>query len=175
MLKVPPAQAIRIRSTREIERLATLWSGQAGGHEAEDHGGGCLLIAAHRRNSLQDQAISDNRGKKERKKASGGPDGGRIREFHTSGVASITQQPLPFSAYFPLIDPHPSNPSYPRRRPQRLQAEVWPEVRRRTQTESLRHLAAAYGVSHETIRRILRTERVSAEPVPSRSVCAERS
>ena len=42
-----------------------------------------------------------------------------------------------------------------------IPAEEWPNVVRRVleQHESLRHVAAAYGVSHETIRRILRTSR----------------
>jgi hypothetical protein len=45
-------------------------------------------------------------------------------------------------------------------RPQHgIPAEAWPtEVRRvREQHESLRQVAAHYGVSHETIRRLLRT------------------
>ena len=96
------------------------------------------------------------------KQADGGPDGGRIRDFHTLDVASITQQPLPFPVYFPLSDAHPANHLSKRRRYRRLRPEVWPEVRRRTQTESLRQLAAAYGVSHETIRRIIQAEIVSA-------------
>ena len=92
------------------------------------------------------------------KQASFGPDGGRLREFDTCGVAAITQQPLPFPTHFPLMAAQPANTLQHRRRYQRLQLDVWPEVRRRAQTESLRQLAAAYRVSHETIRRILQRE-----------------
>jgi hypothetical protein len=91
----------------------------------------------------------------------GGPDGRRIREFRTCGVASPTPEPLPFPVYFPLITAHPASPTSSRRR-YRLDPVVWPEVRRRARIESLRQLAAAYGVSHETIRRILQAEIESA-------------
>ena len=91
-----------------------------------------------------------------------GPDRRRIREFRTCGVTSPTQQPLPFPVYFPLIAAHPASPTSSRRRYRRLDPVGWPEVRRRTQSESLRHLAAAYGVSHEPIRRILHAEIESA-------------
>jgi transposase len=38
-----------------------------------------------------------------------GPDGDRLRDFHTLGVASTTQHSLPFPVYIPLIAPHPAN------------------------------------------------------------------
>jgi hypothetical protein len=41
------------------------------------------------------------------------------------------------------------------RQPQ-LSPELWPEIAARARHESLRDLAAAYGVSHETIRAIVR-------------------
>jgi hypothetical protein len=109
-----------------------------------------------------------------RENVCGGPDGHRIREFHTSDVVSITQPALPFPAYFPLVDAYPANPSCPTGRHHRLDPAVWPEVRRRAHQESLRQLAAAYGVSHETIRRTIRTEGVSLELVPSRGPRVER-
>ena len=48
--------------------------------------------------------------------------------------------------------PGPKRPNYG------IPAELWPTVvhRVREQKEPLRHVAAAYGVSHETIRRIIR-------------------
>ena len=46
------------------------------------------------------------------------------------------------------------------RRPQqhrpRIDPALWPEIAERARHESLRALAAAYGVSHETIRSVLR-------------------
>ena len=97
-----------------------------------------------------------------------------MREFDTCGVAAITQQSLPFPTHFPLVNAHQANSSYRRQCYQRLQPDVWPEVLCRARTESLRQLAAAYGVSLETIRRIMPTEREGKEPVASRGSCVER-
>ena len=81
-------------------------------------------------------------------------------EFPTSGVASIAQQSLPFPVYFPLVAASTTSRG---RHYHRLEPTVWPEIRRRARIEGLRHLAAAYGVSHETIRRIIQTVIASEE------------
>jgi len=39
----------------------------------------------------------------------------------------------------------------------RLSPSLWPELAERHKTESLRQLAEEYGVSHEAVRRALRT------------------
>jgi hypothetical protein len=75
-----------------------------------------------------------------------------------------------------VLSPHrraPGKRIVPEKALSRLRPEVWHEVRRRAQQESLRQLATAYGVSHETIRRIMRTAIASEAPVPSRDSCAE--
>lgn len=51
-----------------------------------------------------------------------------------------------------------------------LPPEVWPEIARRAEHESLRDLAIAYGVSHETIRTIVRRVRT---PVIGSAVAAD--
>ena len=67
--------------------------------------------------------------------------------------------PPRFPAYFPSaappVAPARPTPAPPRQRP-RLTCAVWPEIAGRAPYESLRDLAAEYGVSHETIRTIAR-------------------
>jgi hypothetical protein len=63
--------------------------------------------------------------------------------------------------YFPVVTrlegPIPSEePQRPRRQRPRVSPQLWPEIAERAGCESLRDLALAYGVSHETIRMIVR-------------------
>ena len=65
-----------------------------------------------------------------------------------------------FPAYYPIRryrggKGHEQNEPTTAPRP-RLSPELWPEIAARAADESLRRLAAAYGVSHETIRTIVR-------------------
>src|SRR5207302_612083 len=53
----------------------------------------------------------------------------------------------------------------PEARPARLPPELWPVIAERARYESLRDLAAEYGVSHETIRAIV-PRRAAAQPPP---------
>ena len=75
----------------------------------------------------------------------GGSDGSRIREYK-----------LPPLLYFPVesrvILPRPAQ-HWPH-----VDLTFWPEIAQRARHESLRDLAAEYGVSHETIRTILQRE-----------------
>jgi hypothetical protein len=72
-------------------------------------------------------------------------------------VTDLIQATSEFPAYFPLNMSHNSSDRRPERRLHRLPPEVWPENSKRVISESLRQLAAEYGVSHEAIRRIVRT------------------
>ena len=72
-----------------------------------------------------------------------GTDWSRTREYK-----------LPPVAYFPVESP------VTLRRPVQHQPQIdparWPEIAERARHQSLRALAVAYGVSHETIRTIVR-------------------
>ena len=70
-----------------------------------------------------------------------GSDGSQIREYN-----------LPPLLYFP-VECRVTRATPAQHRP-RLDPALWPEIAARTRRESLRTLAAAYGVSHETIRAI---------------------
>jgi hypothetical protein len=62
-----------------------------------------------------------------------------------------------FPAYFPvdvLAPPAPARPT-PKQPWRRLDRALWPEIAARAEHESLRELAAVYGVSHETIRAVV--------------------
>ena len=48
----------------------------------------------------------------------------------------------------------PVTPPQPAQHRPHLDPARWPEIAERAKRESLRHLAAEYGVSHETIRAI---------------------
>ena len=65
-----------------------------------------------------------------------------------------------FPAYYPIrgeAGDRAHEHNEPTRAPcPRLSPELWPEIAARAERESLRTLAAAYGVSHETIRTIVR-------------------
>ena len=66
--------------------------------------------------------------------------------------------PMRFPSYAPIAAPLP--PDKPAVRPQQqrpqLDRALWPAIAERARCESLRDLAADYGVSHETIRAIVR-------------------
>jgi hypothetical protein len=49
-----------------------------------------------------------------------------------------------------------ARPATPGQQRPRLHPSQWPEIAERARYESLRHLAVAYGVSHETIRAAVR-------------------
>lgn len=63
-----------------------------------------------------------------------------------------------FPAYYPVLVPDRPAPArpIPQQRRRRLDRALWPEIAARAEHESLRDLAAAYGVSHETIRAIVK-------------------
>ena len=63
--------------------------------------------------------------------------------------------PFCFPAYYPLDSP-PAAPAPPPQRRPRLDPARYPEIATRARHESLRALAAEYGVSHETIRAVVR-------------------
>ncbi len=85
---------------------------------------------------------------------SDGSDGGPVREI------DVVEPPL-----VPFLYPSEALEATPRRplqcRP-RLPHDCWPAIAERAQYESLRDLAAEYGVSHETIRTIVRGARGAA-------------
>ena len=61
---------------------------------------------------------------------------------------------LPPILYFPVA--YRVTPATPAQHRPRLDPARWPEIAERARHESLRAVAAAYGVSHETIRTIVR-------------------
>ena len=68
---------------------------------------------------------------------------------------------LPPAALFPAYFPVPALPAAapeppPRQKRPRLSRTLWPEIAELARYASLRDLAAEYGVSHETIRGIVR-------------------
>jgi len=101
-----------------------------------------------------------------------GSDGGRIRVCELAGRPYTRDDAPIFPAHFPVGDTLPEN-LHPCHRPQ-LPPACWPEVAARARHESLRDLALAYGVSHETIRavvkRVAATARatLAAAPAPHR-------
>jgi DNA invertase Pin-like site-specific DNA recombinase len=63
------------------------------------------------------------------------------------------------------VDPetgHYDSPSAPKRRVRKLTSDQRADVRRLASTQSLRELASNFGVSHETIRSVLRSTPVEA-------------
>ena len=71
-----------------------------------------------------------------------------------------------FPAYYPVpalsVAPEPP----PRQKRLHLSPALWPEIAERARSASLRDLAAEYGVSHETIRAVVR--RVAAHSQENR-------
>jgi len=80
-----------------------------------------------------------------------------------------------FPVHFPIggtlpDDPHPCQEApLPQHRPQ-LPPACWPEVAARARHESLRDLALAYGVSHETIRAVVKRVRAAERAALSASL-----
>lgn len=107
----------------------------------------------------------------------GGPDGRRFREFHTARdevSKDCRDRSERFPAYFPVRMPQCTIATEPASsgRTWRIPPNQWLTIRARLRNgESLRALASAYGVSHETIRRILRTSR----PAPARVAAGTRA
>ena len=58
-------------------------------------------------------------------------------------------------AFYGLVDTPPLDRTPPQKRSQ-LDPALWAEIAERARYESLRDLAIAYGVSHETIRAVVR-------------------
>lgn len=93
----------------------------------------------------------------------GGPDGDRIREYNTQlqGYSGRDEPPLALPSHIPIlatlnqgpIHPSPDCPSG--QRASRLSPQQTHDILVRVGRESLRALAKEYGVSHETIRRVL--------------------
>ncbi len=73
------------------------------------------------------------------------------------GYASSIPPAALFPSYFPVPLPSAAAPEPPPRqhRPH-LPRTLWPEIAERARYASLRDLATEYGVSHETIRSIVR-------------------
>ena len=63
-----------------------------------------------------------------------------------------------FPTYSPVFAPEPpaTEAVRPRQQHPRLDRSLWSAIAERVRYESLRDLAAEYGVSHETIRTIVR-------------------
>src|SRR5260221_14091925 len=88
--------------------------------------------------------------------------GDRLRElrtvYDTSSTAQSTSANDRFPTHYPLTPVSRTSPPVASADPQRslIDSTRRREIRIRGHHESLRELAAAYGVSHETIRRIIR-------------------
>ena len=82
---------------------------------------------------------------------SGGSDGGRIRACDTPDAPIF---PARFPVPAPPVEQVPAPP--PGQRRPRLALALYPVIAERARHESLRDLAVAYGVSHETIRAAVR-------------------
>lgn len=87
----------------------------------------------------------------------GGSEGSQFREYK-----------LPPAVYFPVGSPVALRQP-PQHRP-RVDPALWPEVAERAGRESLRARASEYGVSHETIRTIVR--RMAANQPAAPAACA---
>ncbi len=66
------------------------------------------------------------------------------------------------NAWYPVYAPYQVYASPPSQTNSRLPSVLHGELIERRKTHSLRQLAREYGVSHETIRNALHTERVSS-------------
>jgi Mg2+ and Co2+ transporter CorA len=73
--------------------------------------------------------------------------------LHAQSAGSCSTR---FPAYTPIAAlPSPDKPpEKPKQQHPRLDRSLWPAIAERARRESLRELAAEYGVSHETIRAI---------------------
>jgi hypothetical protein len=96
----------------------------------------------------------------------GGPDGVPCRGFDTSVDLVSAEEAPHVPAYFPVRDTLAKRSLSSAERRYRLPPELWPEIQQRAKRRSLRQLAAAYGVSHEAIRRIVNLK--STKPPMSR-------
>jgi len=103
-------------------------------------------------------------------RCTGGPDGDRIREYNTrlQGVGGCDEPPLALPSHFPImatlnqgsIRLSPTRPT--KKRASRLSPQQKHEILIRVERESLRALAKVYGVSHETIRRVVADNEMSS-------------
>jgi hypothetical protein len=119
------------------------------------------MRTCHNKKGSADIALPLSRGG-----TSGGPDGRRLREFHTSCDAIGEQRWGGFPTYCPVNTPQRTHRqgASAGTRVRRILLDQCSRICARAQRgESLRALAANYGVSHETIRRILQ---ILAPPAP---------
>ncbi len=91
-------------------------------------------------------------------------------EYAPSHTPSGTHEVASFPAYFPIASPDQASPplkplTRPKQQCARLDSALWPTIAARAEHESLRDLAAEYGVSHETIRAVVRRVRDAAVPL----------
>ena len=93
---------------------------------------------------------------------------GPIRPAVKAEIAGVTgvgsARSIPPTALFPAYFPLPASPAVlkpsptPRQKHPSIDPAEWPTIAERARHERLRELAAEYGVSHETIRTIVRRE-----------------
>ncbi len=82
--------------------------------------------------------------------------------YRTGGLTGVEYaSAIPPAALFPAYFPLPALPAAapeppPRQKRPHLSPALWPEIAERARSASLRDLAAEYGVSHETIRAVVR-------------------
>jgi hypothetical protein len=99
------------------------------------------------------------------RRLSGGSDGIQFRTSELAALPDEGDEGSVFPSRFPIWGGLPTSvqqarPATPKQKRPRIHPTDWPEIAQRARHESLRDLAAAYGVSHETIRAI--TGRVAA-------------
>lgn len=85
-----------------------------------------------------------------------GTDEDCVRERDTAAASDSLVPDRVFPAYFPLAAIPSRDPTSSLRRSATVDRARWPEIAARSRGESLRTLATSFGVSHETIRRILK-------------------
>ena len=79
-------------------------------------------------------------------------------EYAASHMLSDGVRAVRFPTYSPVSAPElPAQAAMrPKQQRPRLDCSLWPVIAERARHESLRDLAAEYGVSHETIRAVVR-------------------
>ena len=79
-------------------------------------------------------------------------------EYAPSHMLSGGVRAVRFPAYSPVFAPEllTMDVTRPKQQRPRLDRSLWPVIAERARRESLRDLAAEYGVSHETIRAVVR-------------------
>ncbi|HEY8597053.1 MAG TPA: hypothetical protein VIL85_01405 [Thermomicrobiales bacterium] len=88
------------------------------------------------------------------------------RRPHTHDDPPVFPAHFPLGGALPDSLPSPQQAPPPQHRPH-LPPACWPEVAARARHESLRDLALAYGVSHETIRAVVKRIAATARDAPA--------